>query len=40
MQVTGILSGSRIIPEHTHIVDLEPEPLLVQFQEFIEELNT
>lgn len=39
MQVTGTLSGSRIIPEHTQIIDLEPEPILMQIHEFIEELN-
>jgi replication factor A1 len=39
MQVTGTLSGSRIIPEHTRTIDLEPEPILVQIHAFIEELD-
>ena len=39
MQVTGILSGSRIVPEHAQIVNLEPEPILQQLQVFIEEMN-
>jgi replication factor A1 len=40
MQVTGLLSGSRIIPEHTQVIHLEPEPLLAQLRKFIEELDT
>jgi replication factor A1 len=39
MQVTGILSGSRIIPEHTQTATLEPGPILLQLHEFIEELD-
>jgi replication factor A1 len=40
MQVTGILSGSRIIPKDARTLDLKPEPLLAQIQSFMKELNT
>ncbi len=40
MQVTGILSGSRIIPEDARTIDLKPEPVLAQLQNFIQELDT
>ena len=39
MQVTGILSGNRIIAESTQAVDLKPENLLTQLRGLIEELN-
>ena len=39
MQVTGILSGNRIIAESTQAVDLKPENLLIQLRGLIEELN-
>jgi ssDNA-binding replication factor A large subunit len=39
MQVTGILSGSRIIPEDAQIIDLKPGPVLAQIQDFIKELD-
>jgi replication factor A1 len=38
MQVTGILSGNRIIAEFSQPVDLKAETLLVQIRGFIEEL--
>jgi len=38
MQVTGILSGNRIIAEYSQPVDIKPETLLVQIRGFIEEL--
>jgi len=40
MQVTGILSGSRIIPKDSLTIDLKPEPVLAQLQSFIQELDT
>jgi replication factor A1 len=40
MQVTGIVSGSRIIPEDARTIDLKPEPVLVQLRSFIKELDT
>lgn len=40
MQVTGTLSGSRIIPKDTRTIDLKPEPVRVQIQSFIQELDT
>jgi replication factor A1 len=40
MQVTGTLSGSRIIPEDARTIDLKPEPVRVQLQSFIQELDT
>jgi replication factor A1 len=40
MQVTGILSGSRIIPKDARTIDLKPEPVLAQLQSFIQELDT
>jgi replication factor A1 len=39
LQVTGILSGNRIIAESTRPVDLRPEILLMELREFIEELK-
>jgi replication factor A1 len=39
MRVTGVLSGSRIIPEHVQPVELSPETLLQEIREFIKELN-
>jgi replication factor A1 len=39
MQVTGTLSGSRIIPEDARTIDLKPEPVRVQLQSFIQELD-
>jgi replication factor A1 len=38
MQITGILSGNRIIAEYSQPVDLKAETLLVQIRGFIEEL--
>jgi replication factor A1 len=38
MQVTGILSGNRIMAEYSRPVDLNAETLLVQIHRFIEEL--
>jgi len=38
MQVTGILSGSRIIPDHVQPVELKPETLLLEIQGFMKEL--
>jgi replication factor A1 len=38
MQVTGVLSGNRIIVENTQPVEVKAETLLVQIQGFIEEL--
>ena len=38
IQVTGILSGNRIIVENTQPVDIKAETLLVQIHGFIEEL--
>jgi len=38
MQVTGILSGNRIMAEYTQPVDMKAETLLVQIRGFIEEL--
>jgi replication factor A1 len=40
MQVSGTLSGSRIIPDDTRTIDLKPEPVHVQLQNFIQELDT
>jgi replication factor A1 len=40
MQVSGILSGSRIIPEDARTIDLKPGPVLAQLQSFIQELDT
>jgi replication factor A1 len=40
MQVTGTLSGSRIIPEDARTIDLKPEPVRVQLQNFIQELDS
>ncbi len=39
MRVTGVLSGSRIIPEHVQPVELSPETLLLEIREFMKELN-
>ena len=39
MRVTGILSGSRIIPEHVQPVELKPETLLLEIQGFLKELT-
>ncbi len=39
MQVTGTLSGSRIIPENTRTIDTGPEHILMQIHAFIEELD-
>ena len=38
IQVTGILSGNRIIVKNTQTVDIKAETLLVQIHGFIEEL--
>jgi replication factor A1 len=38
MQVTGVLSGNRIIVENTQPVEVKAETLLVQIHGFIEEL--
>ena len=40
MQVTGILSGSRIIPEDTRPLISNRKPTGAQLQEFIQELDT
>ena len=39
MRVTGVLSGSRIIPEHVQPIELSPETLLREIREFMKELN-
>jgi len=39
LRVTGILSGNRILAESTRPVDLNPEILLTELREFIEELK-
>jgi replication factor A1 len=39
MKVTGILSGNRITTEDDQVVELRPEPILLQVREFIEELD-
>jgi len=39
MRVTGILSGSRIIPEHIQPVELKPETLLLEIQGFMKEIT-
>jgi replication factor A1 len=38
IQVTGVLSGNRIIVKNTQTVDIKAESLLVQIHGFIEEL--
>jgi replication factor A1 len=38
IQVTGVLSGNRIIVENTQTVEIKAETLLVQIHGFIEEL--
>jgi replication factor A1 len=40
MQVTGIRSGSRIIPEHVQPVELGPETLLAGLRGFMKELKS
>ncbi len=40
VQVTGILSGNRITPSNVQPVELKPQILLVQFREFMEEMNS
>jgi len=39
MRVTGVLSGSRIIPDHVQPIELSPETLLRDIREFMKELN-
>jgi replication factor A1 len=39
MRVTGVLSGSRIIPEHVQPVELIAETLLLEVREFMKELD-
>ena len=39
MRVTGILSGSRIIPDHVQPVELKPETLLPEIRDFVKELT-
>jgi len=39
MRVTGILSGSRIIPEHVQPVELKLETLLLEIRGFVKELT-
>jgi replication factor A1 len=38
VQVTGILSGSRIIPKSVQPVEIRPENLLLEIREFMKEL--
>jgi replication factor A1 len=39
MRITGILSGSRIIPEQVQPVELKPETLLLEIRGFVKEIT-